>query len=47
MALLKDGQSLMGQKVYFPMLDGSEPIEATITDTVFYDPQGHRINGTL
>ena len=46
MALLKDGHSLMGEKVYFPMLDGSEPIEATITDTVFYDPQGHRINGT-
>ena len=46
MGLLKDGLSLMGKKVYFPMLDGSEPIEATITDTVFYDPQGHRINGT-
>ncbi|MGB2399543.1 MAG: glycine cleavage T C-terminal barrel domain-containing protein [Candidatus Puniceispirillaceae bacterium] len=46
MALLKDGHSLMGEKVFFPMLDGSEPIEATITDTVFYDPQGHRINGT-
>ena len=34
-----------GQTVYFPMLDGQEPIEATITDTVFYDPKGERING--
>ena len=35
----------MGKTVYFPMLDGQAPIEATITDTVFYDPKGERING--
>ena len=45
MALLKDGRNLMGKTVYFPMLDGQKPIEATITDTVFYDPKGERING--
>ncbi len=45
MGLLKNGHALKGQTVYFPMLDGQEPIEATITDTVFYDPKGERING--
>ena len=45
MALLKDGRALKGTTVFFPMLDGQEPIEATITDTVFYDPAGERING--
>lgn len=45
MGLLKGGRDLMGQTVYFPMLDGSPAIEATITDTVFYDPKGERING--
>jgi hypothetical protein len=35
----------MGQTVYFPMLDGSPPIEATIIDTSFYDPKGERLNG--
>jgi len=45
MALLKDGRALKGTTVYFPMLNGEEPIEAVITDTVFYDPKGERING--
>ena len=45
MGLLKGGRDLMGKTVYFPMLDGQAPIEATITDTVFYDPKGERING--
>ena len=45
MALLKDGHNRKGQTVFFPMLDGQAPIEATITDTVFYDPKGERING--
>jgi hypothetical protein len=27
------------------MIDGSEPIKATITDTVFYDPKGEKLNG--
>ncbi len=45
MALLRGGHARKGQTVYFPMLDGSAPIEATITDTNFYDPKGERING--
>ena len=45
MALLKNGHALKGTKVYFPMLDGQDPIEAVITDTVFYDPKGERLNG--
>jgi hypothetical protein len=27
------------------MIDGKKPIKAVITDTVFYDPKGDRING--
>ena len=45
MALLRGGHARKGQTVYFPMLDGSAPIEATITDTNFYDPKGERLNG--
>ena len=44
MALLKGGHKRKGQKVYFPLLDGTV-IEAIITDTVFFDPEGARING--
>ena len=45
MGLLKGGRDLKGQTVYFPMIDGQDPIEAVVTDTVFYDPKGERING--
>ena len=45
MALLRGGHARKGQTVYFPMLDDSAPIEATITDTNFYDPKGERLNG--
>ena len=45
MALLKGGHALKGETVWFPMIDGSDPIKATITDTVFYDPKGERLNG--
>ena len=45
MALLKGGHALKGQTVYIPMLNGEAPIEATVTDTVFYDPKGERLNG--
>ncbi len=47
MALLRGGHARKGQSVYFPMLDGSPTIEATITDTSFYDPKGERLNGKL
>ena len=45
MALLKGGHKMMGETVYFPMIDGQPPIKATITDTAFYDPKGEKING--
>jgi sarcosine oxidase subunit alpha len=44
MAMLKGGHKMMGQTVYLPMLDG-DVIEAEITDTVFFDPKGERIDG--
>ena len=44
MAMLKGGHGMMGQTVYLPMLDG-DVIEAEITDTVFFDPKGERIDG--
>ena len=44
MGLLKGGQAREGQTVYFPLLDG-RILEATVTDTVFFDPEGERING--
>ena len=47
LALLRGGHARNGQTVYFPMLDGSPTIEATITDTSFYDPKGERLNGKL
>ncbi|MCE2517878.1 MAG: sarcosine oxidase subunit alpha, partial [Alphaproteobacteria bacterium] len=45
MALLKGGHAMMGETVYFPMIDGQKPIKATITSTTFYDPKGERLNG--
>ena len=45
MALLKGGHKMMGETVYFPMINGAAPIKATITDTAFYDPKGEKING--
>ena len=45
LALLKDGRRMMGKNVWLPMIDGRKPIKATITDSVFYDPKGERING--
>jgi sarcosine oxidase subunit alpha len=43
--LLKGGHAMKGQTVWFPMIDGRKPIKAVITDPVFYDPKGDRING--
>jgi sarcosine oxidase subunit alpha len=45
MAMLKGGHSMKGKTVWFPMIDGRPPIKAKITDTVFYDPKGEKING--
>jgi sarcosine oxidase subunit alpha len=46
MALLKGGHKLLGETVWIPMLDGQKPIKAVVTNTVFYDAQGDRLNGT-
>jgi sarcosine oxidase subunit alpha len=45
LALIKDGRAMKGQTVYFPMINFRWPIKATITDPVFFDPKGKRING--
>ena len=45
MALLKGGHKMMGETVYFPMINGAKPIKATITSPNFYDPKGEKING--
>ena len=44
MALLKGGHSMIGSKVYFPMLDG-KVIEAEVVEPMFFDAKGGRING--
>jgi sarcosine oxidase subunit alpha len=44
MGLLKGGHQRNGEKVYFPLLDG-RVLEAIITDPVFFDPEGARIDG--
>jgi sarcosine oxidase subunit alpha len=45
MALLKGGHEMMGETVYFPMIDSKKPIKATVTSTSFYDPKGEKLNG--
>ena len=39
MAVVRDGQQKMGQKVYAPLTDGRH-VGATICSPVFYDPEG-------
>ena len=43
MALVEDGNNLMGKTLYVPMPD--EVIEVEVTSTVFYDPKGERLHG--
>ena len=43
MALLEDGQNLMGKTHYVPMAD--ETIEVEVTGSVFYDQKGERLHG--
>ena len=43
LALIKGGHSRHGAVVYAPLLDG-RTVQATITEPVFYDPQGERQN---
>jgi sarcosine oxidase subunit alpha len=43
LALVEDGRSKMGQTLYVPMPDRVIPVE--VTDMVFFDKDGGRING--
>ncbi len=43
LALVKGGRDQIGQSVYLPRLDG-RVVQATITNTVFYDLEGKRQN---
>jgi sarcosine oxidase, subunit alpha len=44
MALIQNGRARMGETISFP-LEGGKVVRAKITDTVFYDKDGGRING--
>ncbi|WP_421695795.1 sarcosine oxidase subunit alpha family protein [Aestuariivirga sp.] len=43
MALIENGRARMGDSISFP-LPGGKVIRATITDTVFYDKEGAKLN---
>ncbi|WP_114787198.1 sarcosine oxidase subunit alpha [Vibrio tetraodonis] len=43
LGVIKGGLSRVGEKVYFPLPDGTS-VEAEITTSVFYDPKGERQN---
>ena len=44
LGLVANGRARMGETIYITRLDGS-PIAAKITDTVFFDQEGTRLNG--
>ncbi len=44
MALIKDGKNRKGQSFYVPTMDGGSH-KVTITDPIFFDKEGTRING--
>ena len=44
MALIENGRARMGETISFP-LEGGKVMKAKITDTVFYDKEGARLNG--
>jgi sarcosine oxidase subunit alpha len=41
LAMIKDGQARLGQKLYVPMIDRT--VAVTVTDPVFLDPEGARL----
>jgi sarcosine oxidase subunit alpha len=43
MAVVRSGQQRLGQKVYGLLPDGRH-VAATITGTVFHDPEGKRLH---
>ncbi len=42
LAVVKNGKKLKGKKLYVPMKD--KTIEVTVSDTVFFDKEGSRLN---
>jgi sarcosine oxidase, subunit alpha len=43
MALIENGRARMGETLSFP-LEGGKVMKAVITDFVFYDKEGARLN---
>ena len=43
LALVRDGRQLKGRTLHVPMPEGAVAVE--VTDPVFYDPEGERLNG--
>jgi len=43
LALVAGGRAKIGQRIHVPMPGATH--RATVTDTVFYDPEGERLNG--
>ena len=41
--MLKDGLNRMGEQVLIPLMSG-KVVEATVSDTIFYDKEGMRNN---
>ncbi len=42
LAVVKNGKKLKGKKLFVPMAD--KTIEVTVSDTVFFDKEGDRLN---
>ena len=45
LAMVERGAGRKGETLYAPRLDGGRPIEVTVTEPVFYDPEGVRARG--
>ena len=43
LAMLQDGSNRMGEQVLIPLMSG-KVVEATVSDTIFYDKEGMRNN---
>jgi sarcosine oxidase subunit alpha len=43
LAMIRGGRRRLGETLFAPMPDG--PIEVMVTDPVFFDPQGERLDG--
>ena len=45
LALVEGGMERKGQTLYAPRLDGGQPVRVTVTEPIFYDPEGVRARG--